>query len=352
MLCVYTIALSCLIAFLQSLIMEKRKEKQPKNPNKSSKVSRISDFELSSDLPIHVQHKREILEVAESKSDDHCTPLVKRLLVLAILVFLLLTWLVCYFIHVTLTHDANMENKILSGKPMESLRALKQQNFEILIVVFALIFVLFIFVVLIGSAYFVFYHQTSMQKQRRMNRFLTKASEVIDIQECKLSAKLQADISAIDRLENTIKECEMQIHKHRQAEDRNEEKIRRLEDEKADKVTELKEANEELEELQEELEETRKLQKNLKDGIEKEAQLKWEVQQELVNEKARTMKLEADLTSEANRLKTALSKEQSQASSLRSRISNLEALCSRNAKLEAENQRLQERLWKKSSWFW
>ena len=115
--------------------MEKRKEKQPKNPNKSSKVSRISDFELSSDLPIHVQHKREILEVAESKSDDHCTPLVKRLLVLAILVFLLLTWLVCYFIHVTLTHDANMENKILSGKPMESLRALKQQNFEILIVV-------------------------------------------------------------------------------------------------------------------------------------------------------------------------------------------------------------------------
>ena len=330
--------------------MAKGKDKRPEEPNKSVEVSRGSDFQVSSDLPIHVRHKREIVDVAQNESDVYFTPLVKVMLVSASFVLLLLVWLVYYFIHATLTHDANLENKILSGKRIESLKALKQQNFEILIVVFALIFFFVIFVVLIGSVYFVFYNQTSMQKERRMNRVIIKAVEIVDIQEAELSAKLQAELSAINRLENTIKEREDAIAKHRQAEEINEEKIRQLEDEKADKVAELKAEKEKLEKSQKELEELERLQENLKDNIEREAQSKTELEQKLVNEKAHTTTLEADLTSEAKRLRTALSKEQSE---LRSRVSDYDKLRRRNAELEAENQRLQEQLQKKSSWrFW
>ena len=326
------------------------KEKRSEESNIPAGISR--DVKQSSDFPTHdiVQQKREIVETAESESDVHFTPPVKILLVIALLVFLLLVYLVYRFIHATLAHDENVENKILSGKRKESLSALKKQNFEILIVVFALIFFFCIFVGLIGFACLMFYSQASMQKERRMTRVLIKAAEVVDIQETKLSANLYAEKDRVSQLQNNIVEYERKINKQRQAEEANQEEIKLLEDEKAEKVAELHAANEKLEESQKDLEEARELQKDLKENIEKEAQSKRELEQKLVNEKARTTKLEANLTSEAKKLKTALSNEQSQSSSLRSRVSDYETLRSKITQLEAENRQLREKLQKNSTW--
>ena len=285
----------------------------------------------------------------ESNNHVGLTPSVEIIVMLATLSFLVLVWFVDHSLQLTQTHNVNLEEKILSGKSIESLKALKQQNVQALSTIFILAIVFVIFVVLIEFGYLVLYNQASTQRKRRMYRILKKAIEVVDIQEAKLSAK-QAEISTINRLEDNIKECETKIKEHREADKINEKEIRRLEEEKSENVAELDAANEKLEEVQKDLEKAWEL---LKDHVEKEVQSKRELEQELVNERAHTTKLNADLTSGAHKLKTALSKEQphDQASSLRSRVSSLEKVQSRIGEFEAEKKKLQEEA-KKKRGFW
>ena len=334
------------------LLMARGKEKGPEESNKSVEVS-CGSSDVSEHRSI-AQQKGDIYKAAEGDEHVRLTPPVKILLVLATLALLILIWYVYYSIHLTHTHDANLEEKILSGKSIESLKALKQQSIQTLSTIFILVIVFVILVSLIGFGYLIFYNQTSFQRERRMYLVVKKASEVVDIQEAKLSSKLKAELGTISRLENNIKECEKEIETHRQADEINEEEIRRLEEEKAEKEEELNEAGQKLEEVQKDLEEARELQKNLKDDVEKEAQSKRELEQELVMEKARTTKLQADYTSEENRLKTALSKEQSETSGLRRRVNDLETLRGTISRLKAEKQALEEEARKKRglfSWF-
>ena len=289
------------------------------------------------------QLKDEIYTAAESTESVPVTLVVKICWTLAALTVVSLVAFVCHALLQTQSHDANLEEKIMSGNKAESLRALKQQSVQSYFTIFVMVIVVLVLLMSAGFGYLLFYKDAAKHDDHQKQQIVRKALKAVDTQEGKimrLTADRDIQMVMICQLEKEVRGFETQIEEMKNKDVRNEEEIKLLMEQKMEKQAKLAASNEILRNTEKRLEETKERANRLEKDKEKVERSNAKLEQNLANENARILRLSTDL-----------SREQAEVGSLRNRTRDLERseghFRSRMYQLECDKTRLQEEVKRK-----
>ena len=282
--------------------------------------------------------KENIYDTARNDEEAPVSLTVKICWGLAAVAVIGLVSFVGYSLLRTQSNDANLEDKIMSGDKAESLRALKQQSIQIYVTIFVIVIVVLILVMSAGFGYLIYFKDATKHETNKTWNVVHSAERAVDFNEdviSRLTGDLRVQVAHISNLEHDVDKYSAKIDELSKKDDKNQERIRELMEQKAEKVAELSEAKASLKITQESLAEAKVREE------EKDKHLR--NKDELIRKQSQ----EAAVTnSRMSRLQDDLRREQSEASSLRSRASLLERsqeeYRSRMHRLEVDKARLTE----------
>lgn len=179
-----------------------------------------------------VEKKNRIYEAA--KGNDGLLKLIVLLwgvlLVLILVCFISYVW---YTLSQTDSRDTNLEEKILTGDKVESLRALKQQSLETTSTTYNMVLGFVVVAMLTGFGGVLFY--VFFSERSRRHEVVKTATDVADIQQENIT--LLSDELIVK--EAAVSELETKIEEHREKDVKSEEQMEALKREKSKEVAEL-----------------------------------------------------------------------------------------------------------------
>ena len=314
-------------------------------PKKNSMLVRehVSPGEIA--ITQSEQLKDEIHTAAQSTEAVPVTFVVKICWTLAALTVVSFVAFVCHALLQTQSHDVNLEEKIMSGNKVESLRALKQQSVQSYFTIFLMVIVVLVLLMSAGFGYLLFYKDAAIHEDHQRQQIVKKAIKAVDTQEGKimrLTADRDIQMIMICQLEKDVRGFETHLEEMKNKEVRNEEEIKLLVEQKSEKEAKLAAANASLRITEERLEETKERANCLEKDKEKVDRSNAKLEQNLATNNARILRLSSDL-----------SREQSEVNSLRNRTRDVERseerFRSRMQQLECDKARLQAEVARKPS---
>ena len=191
-------------------------------------VSRVSEAVPNSFAGL----KKEIDKAAEGQ-DESLKQMAKVWGGITVLILVFFISFVSYTLSQTDSRDTNLEEKILTGDKMESLRALKQHSLEYTSTTYNMVLGFVIVAMLIGFGGVLFYVFLSEHSKRQ--EVANKVRKVVDIQQANMFI-LSQDLSINKAVVGILKD---EIIEHREKDIKNEKKMEQLKKEKAEKVAKL-----------------------------------------------------------------------------------------------------------------
>jgi myosin heavy subunit len=299
-------------------------------------VSSHEDLALAK--AIRADLKEKIFATARNDEEAPVTLIVKICWGFAAIAVICLVSFVGYSLLRTQSNDANLEDRIMSGDKAESLRALKQQSIQNYFTIFVIVIVVLVLIMSAGFGYLIYFKDATKHETNKTWNVVHSAEQAVDFNEdviSKLTGDLRLQVAHISNLEHDVDKYTVEIDELSKKDDRNQEKITELMEQKAEKMAELSQAKASLKATEESLAEAK--------VREEEKDKKLEDKDELIKKQSQ----EAAVTnSRMSRVQEELRREQSDASSLRSRASLLERAQdeyrSRMHQLEVDKARLVE----------
>lgn len=265
---------------------------------------------------IEPDHKTKLHEEAEKDDYGTVSPIVIICCVLATLGLFSLVYYIYYSLKQTMTHDADLQEKILSGDKIATLTSLKSQTIQYNSIIYNLTILVGLLFATGAVGYIIFYKDASKHRDKKALTVARMAADALNSQERELSeikVQLSTKMARVEGLMERIQDFKDQIEKQERREIKNEEAILRLHEEKSKKEAELREANEELQTTRELYQKADNKVKTLKSELERKEQSERALQQEIAAGKVYVSNLETDLR-----------REQSEAEASRRRASELE----------------------------
>ena len=294
---------------------------------------------------IRAEKKELFYDIATDSKAAPTTLAVKLCWGSAAVVVLLLVLFVGHSLLRTQFDDTTLEDKIMSGDKLESLKALRQHSVQNLFSTFVTVVGVLILGIFAGFGLLLYFRDTTQhQAEKRMEivRAATNTFEFSEDMMSQLTATLQVQITTVENLEREVGQYTEQIEKLNQEGTKNREKIEELQEQKAKKEADLAAAQATVKETKKRLDESKLHEEELKKEVRNKDETIQKVQQESSEVRARASRLQDDLR-----------RSESDASSLRSRVRSLDSqnqeYRSRAHLLELDKARLEEEVKRKPS---
>lgn len=297
---------------------------------------------LNEDLAVAKAVRREkkehFFDIATDSKTAPTNPLVKVCIGASVVAIVFLVAFVFYSFLSAKSNDADLEEKIMSGDQLESMKALRQHSIQNVVQIFAIVIGILLLSIFVGFGLLMYYKDTAEHQHEKRMSVVRAASNTFEYSEdmmSQLTSNLHVEIEKVGGLERDVDRCtkEISVLNEEKAEDKA--KIEELKDEKAKKEAELAEA--------------KAIMKAAEDSL-KEAKCREDEFKKDIRDKDQTIKREQQEASrareESSRFQTALEHSESDARNLRSRARCLEqsqeVYRSRAQQMEVNNARLEE----------
>ena len=309
----------------------------------SRQVALAQDIAVAKE--IRAEKKERFFDAATDNRAAPKTLVVKLCWGSAAIAVLLLVLFVGYSLLQTQSSDTTLEDKIMSGDKLESLKALRQHSIQNLFSTFVIVVGVLLLGVFAGFGLLLYFKDTTQHQAEKRLEIVRAASSTFEFSEdmmSQLTASLTVEIATAENLKREVDQYTAEIEKLSEEGTKHREKIEELQEQKAKKEADLAAAQATVRETQKSLGEAKAREEELKEDVRNKEDTIRKEQQE--SSRART---------EASSLQDNLRRTESEASSLRSRARYLESqnqdYVSRAHCLELDKARLQEEVKRKPS---